>query len=156
VERQNFFFYGTLMDPAVLARVVGMNVTAARLRPAILEGYRRVCVSGQHYPSLVAAPGRQVAGRLFRGAGPEVQRRIAWYEDRDYDLRGVEVTGPAGIRSRALVYVAGPAMRLSDEDWEFEAWHRLHRRAFLTRLDLWMKGYVRRDAADAQRRSATS
>ena len=156
MERQNYFFYGTLMDAAVLTRVSGVNVTAARLRPAILEGYRRVRVVGQHYPSIVAVAGRQVAGRLFRRASPEVQRRVAWYEDRDYDLRSVEIIGPASIRTRALVFVAGPAMRLSDEDWDFETWRRRHRRAFLTRLDLWMKGYAQHVALDVQRRSATS
>ncbi len=149
MDRASYFFYGTLMDAAVLARVTGLNLTSARLRPAILEGYRRLRVADQHYPTIVPAAGRRVEGRLFRGAGPEVQRRISWYEDKDYEARMETVIGPAGIRTRALAFVAGPAMRLTEEDWDFEAWCRHHRRPFLMRLDVWMKEYSRAVPAGA-------
>ena len=148
--RADYFFYGTLMDAAILARVSGMPVTAARLRPAILDGFRCVRVADRHYPAVVPAVGHRVVGRLFRGAGVEAQRRIAFYEDRDYRPRTVEITGPGGIRARALVFAAGPAMRLTDEDWDFAAWCRRHRRPFLNRLDEWMKGYAARGAVSAQ------
>lgn len=140
-ERATYFFYGTLMDPAVATRVTASNLTAARLRPAVLHGYRRVRVADQHYPALVSAEGYRVEGRLLRNATPEMQRRIAWYEDREYRLREVTVVGQGGLRTRALVFVAGPQMRLTDEDWDFDAWCRVHRRPFLMRLDLWLKGY---------------
>ena len=143
MDRASYFFYGTLMDPAVLARVTGLTVTSARLRPAVLEGYRRLRVADQHYPTVVPAAGHRVEGRLFRGATPDVQRRIAWYEDKDYETRMATVIGPGGIRTRALAFVAGPAMRITDEDWDFAAWRLHHRRPFLAQLDVWMKGYAR-------------
>ena len=143
MARATYFFYGTLMDAAVLGRVVGANITAARLRPAVLENYRRVRVADQHYPAVVPVVGQRVEGRLFRGASPEMQRRIAWYEDRTYETRVEMVVGPGGLRSQALVFIAGPRMRVTDEDWNFAGWCRKHRRPFLARLETWMKGYAR-------------
>ena len=75
-ERLTFFFYGTLMDAAICARVTGMAVTAARLRPATLDDYKIVRVADQHYPTLVPSPGERVQGRLLRNVGPEAQRRF--------------------------------------------------------------------------------
>jgi gamma-glutamylcyclotransferase (GGCT)/AIG2-like uncharacterized protein YtfP len=141
-ERATYFFYGTLMDPAVASRVTASPLTAARLRPAVLEGYRRVRVADQHYPTVVAAAGHRVEGRLFRNASPETQHRIAWYEDREYQLREVEVTGVGGVRTSAWVFVAGPKMKLTEEDWDFAAWCLQHRRPFLARLDSWLRDYV--------------
>jgi gamma-glutamylcyclotransferase (GGCT)/AIG2-like uncharacterized protein YtfP len=141
-ERVTYFFYGTLMDPAVAARVTASPVIAARLRPAVLEGYRRVRVADQHYPTIFAAPGHRVEGCLFRNASLEVQHRIAWYEDREYQLREVEVIGPAGLKTAAWVFVAGPKMKLTEEEWDFAAWCRQHRRPFLARLDSWLRNYT--------------
>lgn len=143
MERVTYFFYGTLMDPAVASRVCGMAVTAARLRPATLEGYRRVHVADQHYPALTPAPGARIEGRLLRNVPEEVQRRIAAYEDKTYELKWEWVRGPGGIKTRALVFVAGPTMKLSDDEWDFEDWCRRHRRPFLMGLDRWTKEFVR-------------
>ncbi len=41
-----YFFYGTLMDGDVLARVVGQPVPPAPLEAAVVEGYRRLYVAG--------------------------------------------------------------------------------------------------------------
>lgn len=141
-DRVSYFFYGTLMDPAVAARVVAAPVTAARLRPAVLEGYRRVRVADQHYPTIYEARGYRIEGRLFRNASLDAQHRIAWYEDRDYQLREVEVTGPGGLKTSAWSFVAGPRMKLTEDDWDFAAWCRQHRRPFLARLDSWLADYV--------------
>jgi gamma-glutamylcyclotransferase (GGCT)/AIG2-like uncharacterized protein YtfP len=148
MERVTYFFYGTLMDAAVLARVSGMVVTAARLRPAVLEGYRRMRVADQHYPALAPAAGARVHGCVFRNAPPEAQRRIAAYEESTYDLRWEWVKGLGGIRTQALVFVAGPKMALSEEEWDYEDWCRRYRRPFLMGLDRWLKDREGRSAAD--------
>ena len=143
MERVTYFFYGTLMDPAVASRVTGMAVTAARLRTATLEGYRRGRVVDQTYPAITPLVDNRVEGRLFRNAPEEAQRRIAAYEEKTYVLKWEWVRGPGGIKTRALVFVAGPAMKLTDEDWDFEDWCRQHRRPFLMTLDRWTKEFER-------------
>jgi gamma-glutamylcyclotransferase (GGCT)/AIG2-like uncharacterized protein YtfP len=137
-ERVTFFFYGTLMDAAICARVTGTAVTAARLRPATLDDYKIVRVAEQHYPALVPSPGGRVQGRLLRNVGPEAQRRLAIYEDDTYEPKWVRVKGVGGIKAMALAFVAGPRMQLTDEPWDYEDWCRLHRRPFLMGLDRWI------------------
>jgi gamma-glutamylcyclotransferase (GGCT)/AIG2-like uncharacterized protein YtfP len=137
-DRVTFFFYGTLMDAAICARVTGVAVTAARLRPATLDDYKVVRVADQHYPALVPSSGSQVQGRLLRNVGPEAQRRLAIYEDETYEPKWVKVRGVGGIKAMALAFVAGPRMRLTDEHWDFDDWCRRHRRPFLMGLDRWI------------------
>jgi hypothetical protein len=139
-DRVTFFFYGTLMDAAICARVTGMAVTAARLRPATLDDYKTVRVADEHYPALVASPGAQVHGRLFRNVGPEGQRRLAFYEDETYEPKWVRVRGFGGIKTMALAFVAGPRMQLTDEPWDYDDWCRRHRRPFLMGLDRMIRG----------------
>jgi|HubBroStandDraft_6_1064221.scaffolds.fasta_scaffold4209316_1 hypothetical protein len=56
------FFYGTLMDRELLSRVFGRRVPARALRPARLDGWRRVAVRGCGYLVLVCCPRARVAG----------------------------------------------------------------------------------------------
>jgi len=138
-ERVTFFFYGTLMDAAICARVTGMAVTAAKLRPATLEGHRRVRVADRHYPAITPVPGSRVTGCLFRQVPPKAQRRLALYEDDTYEAKWVRVSGIGGIKTMALAFVAGPRMQLTDEEWDYEDWRRRHRRPFLMGLDRWVR-----------------
>ncbi|MBI4182847.1 MAG: gamma-glutamylcyclotransferase [Proteobacteria bacterium] len=55
--RRPFFFYGTLADADVLARVAGERPARAGLKPGVLDGYRRVAVARRDYPTLVPAAG---------------------------------------------------------------------------------------------------
>jgi gamma-glutamylcyclotransferase (GGCT)/AIG2-like uncharacterized protein YtfP len=139
MERVTFFVYGTLMDAAIVARVTGLSVTAAHLRPATLDGYRRVRVAERHYPALVPFDGGRVEGRLFRNVPPEAQRRLATYEDDTYEAQWVRVKGVGGVKVQALAFVAGPKMQLTDEDWNYDEWCRMHRRPFLMGLDRWVR-----------------
>ncbi len=63
----DYFFYGTLMDPDVVARVAGGHRGPTPLEPADAEGFARVYVAGVSYPMLVPRPGGRVEGRLARG-----------------------------------------------------------------------------------------
>ncbi len=137
-ERLTFFFYGTLMDAAICARVTGMAVTAARLRPATLDDYKIVRVADQHYPTLVPSSGGRVEGRLLRNVGPEAQRRLAIYEGDSYEAKWVRVKGVGGIKAMALSFLSGPKMQATDEPWDFDEWCRQHRRPFLMGLDRWI------------------
>ena len=60
----NLFAYGTLMWPGVLEAVTGRRLKGVN---AILEGYIRLRVKGQHYPVVVPSPGDSVEGILYSG-----------------------------------------------------------------------------------------
>ncbi len=99
------FLYGTLLEPARLARCVGRTV---RLVPARLRGWRRVAMKGGRYPTLVRARGG-VAGAVavVDAAG---LRRLMAYEGPLYDLRRLAVRAGRG-NSVAGVWIARAAAR---------------------------------------------
>jgi gamma-glutamylcyclotransferase (GGCT)/AIG2-like uncharacterized protein YtfP len=100
------FVYGTLLDPAVLARVSGEPALARRLRPARLAGWRRVTLRGTPYPTLLRDHGAGVDGAVLR-AGARALARLAAYEGSAYGLRPVTVATVRGPR-RARAWIALP------------------------------------------------
>lgn len=102
------FLYGTLLDPAVLARMSGEPALARRLRAARLDGWRRVFLRGTPYPTLVATAGAGVQGAVLR-VGPAALARLAEYEGSAYALAPVSVATARGtVRARAWI---APAWR---------------------------------------------
>jgi Gamma-glutamyl cyclotransferase, AIG2-like len=81
-----FFFYGTLMDPALLAWVLGRRVAARALLPARLHGYRRCSVEGFSYPLVLRRRGQSVEGVVVERASRAELRRLIEYEGEDYRL----------------------------------------------------------------------
>ncbi len=95
----DYFFYGTLMDGDVLARVVGQPVPPARMEAAVVDGYRRLYVAGAWYPMLVPAPGGRVEGRLVSGIDAAQAARIANFESDAYELEALPVRRRGAARS---------------------------------------------------------
>jgi len=137
-----FFFYGTLMDRAVLNLVSGREFTVVQLRPAILKGYRRLCVSNAVYPGIVPVKGSDVAGVVVRGITPAVATRLDAFENDGYDRTNVTVQTYAGRRVKAAAYVATDRMSLDEVEWKFNAWLKQHRRHYLGRVRMWAKAYA--------------
>lgn len=49
----SLFFYGTLVHPAILARMIGHSGSNLVVQPAILKGYALHHVKGEDYPGLI-------------------------------------------------------------------------------------------------------
>ncbi|WP_187829953.1 gamma-glutamylcyclotransferase family protein [Siccirubricoccus phaeus] len=98
------FLYGTLLQPAVLARWSGQPGLARRLRPARLRGFARVALRGTPYPTLVPRPGAEVKGAVLL-VPPAALARLAGYEGPEYRLVPLLVDTPRGPR-RARAWVA--------------------------------------------------
>ena len=111
------FVYGTLMDPAGRARVLGARA-AVTARPARLTGYRRLVIPSFEYPVIVAgAPEDTVDGQLLDGLTADDFAALDAYEDVDEGLYArvrVDVrTGDGDTDDEpvvAWVYVRGPAL----------------------------------------------
>jgi gamma-glutamylcyclotransferase (GGCT)/AIG2-like uncharacterized protein YtfP len=99
------FLYGTLLDPARMARCTGREVAMA---PAMLRGWRRVAMRGGRYPTLVRGRGT-VAGALAV-VDAAALRRLSAYEGPLYDLRRLAVRA-AGGNTVAGVWIAKAATR---------------------------------------------
>ncbi|KAF9512821.1 hypothetical protein BS47DRAFT_1462226 [Hydnum rufescens UP504] len=52
---QSAFFYGTLMHPAVLRRVIRNDASHLVTAPAVLYSYIRRLVKGEDYPAIIAS-----------------------------------------------------------------------------------------------------
>ncbi|KAH6638733.1 hypothetical protein C7974DRAFT_306053 [Boeremia exigua] len=98
------FFYGTLIAPPVLHRVIWGSPTpptpthAALLttRPAVLHGYQRRRVRGADYPAIVPAEGGEVRGVLVEGLSEGDVWRLDVFEGGEYVRRVVRVRVEGG------------------------------------------------------------
>jgi len=101
-----FFFYGTLLDPEVRRRVLGVYCSTVILTPAFLEGWRRVHVRGRVYPVVTPARGSCVEGLLARNIVFAAARRIRMFESDEYREVTLPVSVPGGDAVKARLFVA--------------------------------------------------
>lgn len=121
----DFSFYGTLMDEDVRATVLGRALPAAKLMPATLVGYRRVCLTGTPYPVLVpGAEGDLVEGLLARGLSTNDSARLVRYEGDAYVVKVLAVEAGATERVKARVFLPRGNVRVTDETWTLSEWRR--------------------------------
>ncbi|GAC77383.1 hypothetical protein PANT_26d00024 [Moesziomyces antarcticus T-34] len=64
---RSMFFYGTLVHPRILARVIGSAGAHVRVQNAVLDGATLYHVRGEEYPGLVRTPTGMVKGTLVTG-----------------------------------------------------------------------------------------
>lgn len=129
-----FFFYGTLMDPAVLDAVVGRRVPAAARRPAAVAGYARVCRAGASYPILVPAADGRVEGIVVSGLGARDAARLTAFEGDDYHTAMLDARLRTGGVVAARAFLPRPGVPASPEPWLPDDWRRRHRARYLARL----------------------
>jgi len=106
------FLYGTLLDAGRLARLAGDPRLPARLRPAVLRGFRRVAGAGG-YPTLAPDRAGQVEGAVLSVSAGAL-RRLQAYEGPRYRLTPVRAATEAGPVV-AFAWIAGAATR---RPWE--------------------------------------
>ena len=100
----SLFVYGTLMSPHVAETLLGR--IPSPMEPATLWGYKRYAVKRQVYPAILSTKefsrdnnqhqqhGRCsffVEGILMRGLTTSEMKRLDWFEDVDYQRRGVKI-----------------------------------------------------------------
>lgn len=125
----DFFFYGTLMDPDVLAAVIGRRVLPGRMKPATLAGWRRVGLKGTPYPVIVpGAAADVVAGILVTGLTAADVRNLERFEGAAYGIETMSVTLGGGGSTSASVFMPAKGVAATDKEWDFETWRRRHKR----------------------------
>ena len=105
------FVYGSLRDPEVRARLLGVR-TDLSTEPAMLHGHARTLVPGFGYPFVVPAdPGDRVDGELLLGLRAVDYDALDEYEDVGEGLyeRAVVTVQALSGPVRAWVYLKGPA-----------------------------------------------
>lgn len=134
----NAFFYGTLMAPQVLKRVIDHPTTptansALLTLPALLAHHRRHRVRDADYPAILptsspSAAETVVRGTFVSGLSDADIWRLDRFEGPEYKRASVRVrvqdraTGRMDGEERnaeTYVWIAG-AHRLEDEEWDFD------------------------------------
>lgn len=124
----DFFFYGTLMDPDVLAAVIGRKMLPGRMKPATLAGWRRVGLKGTPYPVIVPGVAADtVAGIVVAGLTAADVRNLKRFEGAAYGIETVTVAADDGTVS-ASAFVPLKGVAATDTEWDFETWRRRHKR----------------------------
>jgi len=102
----SLFVYGSLLDAAHRAAVLGREVAAA---PARLEGYER---RRGRYFYIVGRAGGETPGLVLNGLGERDFAVLDRYEEvpRLYTRLEIEVAGPDGAALRCWVYMPTSAL----------------------------------------------
>jgi hypothetical protein len=138
------FFYGTLMAPPVLHRVIWGSQTPPTpahasllsIRPAILHAHQRRHVRRADYPAVVpSTQNSEVRGTLVEGLTDGDIWRLDIFEGDEYERRNVKVRvleskGRAvdadhkdvegeEVSAQTYIWIAGEH-RLESEEWDFD------------------------------------
>ena len=125
--RKRFFFYGTLMDRALLSGVLERRVSARDLVPARLQGWRRTAVKGETYPAALRCRGAVSMGLVFTRVRAGDEARLSVYEGPGYRIvAGVAQSGERRRDVRFFVPRPG-AYTPVNRSWAFAAWRRRQR-----------------------------
>lgn len=119
----DLFAYGSLMYPDIMAAVTGLHLEGSQ---AVLSGYRRLLVRGEHYPGVIPCPATTVAGVVYHNIPPAGWSRLDRFEGGMYERLPVSVQLADGATRQACCYICRPAFyhRLTEEDWDVDEFLR--------------------------------
>ncbi|TKY90333.1 hypothetical protein EX895_000331 [Sporisorium graminicola] len=94
---KSLFFYGTLVHPKILARVIGNDGAHLEVQNAVLDGARLFHVKGEEYPGLLRVESsasnavNAVKGTLVRGLTASDLRCLDAFEGDEYERLPVSI-----------------------------------------------------------------
>ncbi len=102
-RKELFFFYGTLMDPATLTKVLNL-IEPPILQPATITGYH--CKLWGPYPVLLDGPcGAKVKGVAFEVQSAEQVKLLQDYETKRYRKASCRIHLEDGSKIRGKTFV---------------------------------------------------
>jgi hypothetical protein len=129
-----FFFYGTLLDPDVMALVIGRRLPPHRYEAATMPGYARRRAKGASYPIVLRDPRSEVEGAVVAGFSAEDVARLAAYEGPRYRIASRKVwMNQAFVRVSVFEPVEERFEPVAGR-WELAVWQRGDKRRFVDRL----------------------
>jgi hypothetical protein len=133
-----FFFYGTLMDRELRARLLGAQVQRLRVTPGALINHRRFRARDGDYPVLVPELGGRVSGVFVEGLDADTLLWVAHFEGPWYLPE--RVTAFDARRRRLRPWAFRPTRRdhASDEPWDFRRWQRTGKPQVREHLNTWL------------------
>ena len=124
-----YFFYGSLMDPEVLAKTLGIPAkNPPILRPACIIGYE--LVNWSKYPTLLGGQcGHVVEGYAYEVQSEEDEEKLAYYETKAYEettcrIRLTDLDPPEIVRGKTFKY-AGDEDALRERRFDRKLWIKI-------------------------------
>ncbi|MBN2531080.1 MAG: gamma-glutamylcyclotransferase [Deltaproteobacteria bacterium] len=127
---RKLFTYGSLMCDDIMVHVAGPCRTIGSAR---LTDYRCVAVKNEEYPAIFNNGGYITHGVLYDQISDDGFARLDEFEGEMYERRVVAVTLEDGSTVETYTYVFKPefAHLLTDENWQFEAFLKKGKAAFI-------------------------
>lgn len=139
-----FFFYGTLLDPDVMALVIGRRLPPSAFVPAILPGHSRRRAKGATYPVVVRDVADRVRGVIVVGLTSRDVARLAAYEGPGYRIARLKVRVGGELATVSVFEPVVARLQPSTSPWDYALWKRRHKRPFVGRLKRALSGQTRR------------
>ncbi len=129
-----FFFYGTLLDPDVMALVIGRRLPPQAFVPAILPGHSRRRAKGATYPVVVRDAADQVQGVVVGGLTSRDVARLAAYEGPGYRIAQQKVRVAGEVVTVSVFEPVVARLQPSTSPWDYAVWKGRDKRPFVGRL----------------------
>ena len=129
-----FFFYGTLLDPDVMALVIGRRLPPSAFAPAILPGHSRRRAKGATYPVVVRDAADRVQGVVVGGLTSRDVARLATYEGPGYRIARLKVRVGRELVTVSVFEPIVARLQPSTSPWNYPLWKGRHKRPFVGRL----------------------
>jgi hypothetical protein len=125
-RKEWYFFYGSLMDPAQLQRVLGLRDRPRNLVPAEIVGYH-IQMWGPYPTLLDGPPGNVVKGMAYEVEGGEYKDRLAAYETNNYQEHKCTIRLEGGARVSGTTFEwVGDMGELKDGSFDLRDWQMAH------------------------------
>jgi len=129
-----FFFYGTLLDPDVVALVLGRRLPPAAFMTASLPGHARRRIKGGSYPIVVRDPRGEVPGAVVGGLSGRDVARLSAYEGARYRIAPLKVRVDGRLTTVSVFEPIESGFQPVAGSWHLGAWQRQYKRAFIARV----------------------
>ena len=126
----NLFAYGTLMCDDIMYEVSGFYMDSVS---AMLHGYSRRFVKGEHYPALMSDQHGRVEGLVYRDVHTLAWERLDRYEGEMYFRQQVQTELCDGEILIAEAYVFRPEFNalLEQAEWDLDEFIKHEKEHFL-------------------------
>ena len=126
----NFFTYGSLMIPSVMAAVTGKRFQVMK---AWLNGYARFKVKGESYPGILYKTGAAIDGVVHCDVDDLSLKLLDDFEGELYKRISVpvEVDQSGVLSAETYIFTPEHLHLLSSEPWDFEEFKKEHLQEFL-------------------------
>ncbi|MBV8190052.1 MAG: gamma-glutamylcyclotransferase [Alphaproteobacteria bacterium] len=131
-----FFFYGTLLDPDVMALVIGRRLPPCRYALATLPGFVRRRAKGASYPIVLSDRRAAVEGAVVGALSARDVGRLAAYEGPRYRIASRKVRMNKRLVSVSVFEPVERRFEPVEGRWDLAVWQRRDKRQFVERLRL--------------------